>query len=418
MSSIFPDSANFSEKLNNDGEFKIAARYWNGGFNFKAGDSQLAIKLTNGVASADDIEGDLVVLEGAEELWIPLLKANPERNWNDLLPVVAFMGMELKSDPIFLAQYFPAIARIVELLRPENSDQKQTVQPERKHGDIDAVVGRYVNLEMEGDIYRVYYEEAGEGIPVILQHTAGAHGTQWRHILENKDLTSKFRFIAPDLPFHGKSVPPSSRKWWAEEYKLKASFLRNFIVTISEALNLDNPVYMGCSVGGFLALDLAYHNPDDFRAVIAVEGALRTEQDMNDFIHQSWYHPQVSNETKGRMMHGATAPTAPEAFRRETIQTYMAGWPAVFIGDLHYYVEDYDLTGKASEIDTNKIPVYILNGEFDYDGSWERGEQAHKEITGSKWTRMNGLGHFPMSEDPDKFLEYIKPVLDEIAAKG
>jgi pimeloyl-ACP methyl ester carboxylesterase len=149
--------------------------------------------------------------------------------------------------------------------------------------------------------------------------------------------------------------------------------------------------------------------------VVAVEGALCTEQDMNDFIHQSWYHPQVSNETKGRMMHGATSPTAPEAFRRETIQTYMAGWPPVFIGDLHYYVEDYDLTGKAGEIDTNQIPVYILNGEYDYDGSWERGELAHREIAGSRWIKMDGLGHFPMSEDPDKFYQYISPVLKEIA---
>ena len=27
---------------------------------------------------------------------------------------------------------------------------------------------------------------------------------------------------------------------------------------------------------------------------------------------------------------------------------------------------------------------------------------------------MNGLGHFPMSENPPAFLGYLRPVLDEI----
>ena len=33
-----------------------------------------------------------------------------------------------------------------------------------------------------------------------------------------------------------------------------------------------------------------------------------------------------------------------------------------------------------------------------------------------KLTIMKGLGHFPMSEDPDTFTSYLYPVLDDIAA--
>jgi hypothetical protein len=29
---------------------------------------------------------------------------------------------------------------------------------------------------------------------------------------------------------------------------------------------------------------------------------------------------------------------------------------------------------------------------------------------------MDGLGHFPMSEDPERFLGYLRPVLGEIGA--
>ena len=31
---------------------------------------------------------------------------------------------------------------------------------------------------------------------------------------------------------------------------------------------------------------------------------------------------------------------------------------------------------------------------------------------------MEGLGHFPMSEDPERFRRYLLPVLDEIAGRG
>ncbi len=29
---------------------------------------------------------------------------------------------------------------------------------------------------------------------------------------------------------------------------------------------------------------------------------------------------------------------------------------------------------------------------------------------------MKGLGHFPMSEDPEKFMSYLLPVLEKITA--
>ncbi len=66
------------------------------------------------------------------------------------------------------------------------------------------IVGRYLYLELEGVEYRVYIEEAGRGIPLVCQHTAGSDGRQYRHLLEDREITSSFRVIAADLPYHGK----------------------------------------------------------------------------------------------------------------------------------------------------------------------------------------------------------------------
>src|SRR4051794_41846805 len=79
---------------------------------------------------------------------------------------------------------------------------------------FDSPVGRYVHLALEGTDHRVYFEEAGAGIPLLLQHTAGSHGAQWRHLFEERSITDHFRLIAYDLPFHGKSLPPSQRRGW------------------------------------------------------------------------------------------------------------------------------------------------------------------------------------------------------------
>ena len=39
---------------------------------------------------------------------------------------------------------------------------------------IEAITGRYMRLELEGRAHRLYFEEAGQGIPLLLLHTAGS----------------------------------------------------------------------------------------------------------------------------------------------------------------------------------------------------------------------------------------------------
>ncbi|MEM9725852.1 MAG: alpha/beta hydrolase [Pseudomonadota bacterium] len=416
MVDLTKDASALAEALNSDAEFMLAARFWDGGFRLSIGDrAPLEIRVTQGAPSAASAGAEgLIAISGPEEIWRGLLETRPERFLNDLGPAMA-LGLELESAPLVFTQYYPALMRAIEVMRGEDPTQRRAEPSGRPVGAHDAATGRYVHLDLGGDRYRVYYEEAGQGVPLLLQHTAGAHGAQWRHLFERPEITDRFRLIAYDLPYHGKSLPPTGRRWWAEPYQLNGDFLRSVPVALADALGLERPAFMGCSVGGLLALDLALHHPERFRAVISVEGVLRVEDDVDDEILAGFWHPQVSNEFKGRLMHGLTSPTAPEAYRRETIQTYMAGWPPCFLGDLHYYAEEFDLRERAGEIDTSKVAVHILNGEYDWTGSCEKGEAAHRAIRGSTWTRMEGLGHFPMSEDPEAFLRYLTPLLDRIA---
>ncbi len=273
----------------------------------------------------------------------------------------------------------------------------------------------YVYLSVDGIEYRVFVEQAGQGIPVLLQHTAGSDARQWRHLLEDPEITRNFHLIAYDLPYHGKSIPPLSVRYWEQEYKLTKAWFMQFVVTLAHELELDHPIYMGCSMGGHLAPDLALDYPTEFRAVIGIEATAQSHG--SDQLLPYFWHPRLSNESKPAMMHTLCAPMSPEVYRRETIWCYSQGAPAVFKGDLHYYSVEHDLTETAKHIDTSKVDVYILNADYDWSGYVEAGRALAAEIKGASWTRMEALGHFPMSENPDLFKTYLMPILEEIRTK-
>jgi len=414
MAATIPTAGAWAARCAADGEFRLAARHWTGGLRLRMGDRVLEIHLVDGEVAPGSAPQGMIELSGDAAVWDRVFADPPPRFHNDVMANLSTgSGLSRMGPDLPSAQYYGAVARALELLREGGADGPK-LQSDAPAGGFDSPVGRYVHLELEGHDYRVFFEEAGQGIPLLLQHTAGCHGSQWRHLFEVEEITSRFRLIAYDLPFHGKSLPPPTRDWWAEPYDLTGGFLRSIPLALTDALGLDMPVFMGCSVGGLLALDLALRHPDRFRAVIAVEGALQVEGSQDGL--QALWHPQVSNEYKARLMEGLMSPTPPKPYRKETSFVYASGWPPVFLGDLHYYLEEFDLRSSAAGIDTGRVGVHILSGEYDWSGTSELGRAAHEAIPGSTWTEMKGVGHFPLSENPDAFLSYLRPILERLSA--
>ena len=107
---------------------------------------------------------------------------------------------------------------------------------------IEPIVGRYMQVPINGRRHRLYWEEAGpaHGIPLLCLHTAGSDGRQFRALLNDADVTTRFRVITFDMPWHGKSSPPAG--WQDEEYKLTTDDYVDLICTVADALELDQPV--------------------------------------------------------------------------------------------------------------------------------------------------------------------------------
>jgi pimeloyl-ACP methyl ester carboxylesterase len=55
-----------------------------------------------------------------------------------------------------------------------------------------------------------------------------------------------------------------------------------------------------------------------------------------------------------------------------------------------------------------------LTGEYDFSCTPEDTLRTAESIPGAKVTVMQEVGHFPMSENPAKFRQYLLPVLKKI----
>ena len=276
---------------------------------------------------------------------------------------------------------------------------------------FEPITGRYLHLDLFGKAHRLYVEEAGNGIPLLCLHTAGSDARQFRGLMNDPRVLSHFRVIAFDMPWHGKSSPPVG--WQDEEYKLTSRDYVRMIVDVADALELDKPVCMGCSIGGRIVLHLALERPERFRALIGLESAAHVAP----YYDVTWLdRPDVNGgPVCAGVVSGLIAPTAPDAARWETLWHYMQGGPGVFKGDLHFYMVDGDVRDRVNTIDIKRCPLFLLTGEYDYSCTSEATLEIGKN-TGAEATIMRGLGHFPMSEDPERFIGYLLPVLERIRA--
>ena len=277
---------------------------------------------------------------------------------------------------------------------------------------VEPIIGRYVHVEIEGVAYRIHFEEAGAGIPLVCLHTAGAHSGQYRHLMCDPRMTDRFRVIAFDLPWHGKSNPPVG--WEGEEYRLTSQFYVASVMAFLDALGLERPVVMGCSMGGRVVVQIAREHTERVRAVIGLEGSDHPAP----WYDGSWLDriEFLRGDFCAALVSGLIAPRSPAEFRWETLWHYYQSGSGVFRGDMHFYRTDSEYRSASSEIDTARCPVYLMTGEYDYSCTPELTLETATRIPGAEAIIMDGIGHFPMSENPERFAEFLLPVLDRIAA--
>lgn len=355
------------------------------------------------------------------ETWEAFARAVPPVGYQSLVGMVRMGHLRVEGDMLVFGRHLLFLEQLFAGLRPDRPMEKveavgaPTIEP---------VVGRYLRLDIKGKPHRIYFEEAGpgegKGVPLVCLHTAGADGRQYRALLNDREITRHYRVLVFDLPWHGKSSPPPGFE--RERYQLTTDLYVDTVMAFCRALKLDKPVVMGCSIGGRAVLHLALRHGGYFRAAIGLQSATHADPGSDTrlrdlgVLHRPDVHGQ---EAAAGSVACLIAPTSPSSEAWETLWHYMQGGPGIFLGDLHYYFADGDLrNGLLDTLDTQKCPLHLLTGEYDLSATPQLTAELAKAVNATSFQVMEGLGHFPMSENPAQFRKYLLPVLERIAASS
>lgn len=387
--------------------------------------------LTIGVSSGDDewtlsLDGRSYRLSGGRpeaadlrfsagpEVWAEYAKALPRRGYTTVAGLHRCGALTVDGD---LVLFYSRQLLIEEVFRQLHRIE-QTDPPADPANEIgfEPISGRYVRMTIRGQMHRIYVEEAGAGIPMLCLHTAGSDSRQYRGLLNDPEITSHFRVIAFDLPWHGKSSPPAGFQKTA--YSLNADNYTVTILALCDALQLDRPVVMGCSIGGRMVLELGLRCPQRFRAGIGLQSApsaVKGEADSYRTLNVA-RRPDVNGpETAAARVRPVMSPSDPISETWETLWHYMQSGPGVFEGDTDYYFESGTLSDDdIGRLAAAKYPTFLLTGDYDMGVPPEATHDLAKRINARYCATMNGLGHFPMSENYTLFRRYLIPVLDQI----
>jgi hypothetical protein len=285
----------------------------------KDNEHEYLLKITHGHILS--IEVDQPTSSGAADLgistsskaWKGYLRENPPPEYSDLMKMVTEKVVALTGNILL---YYQNVEFITGLMRYLGHRTIVTVQNGAKshhiaaHGSIERTIGRYIYLEVEGHTYIIFYEESvqEDKMPLVLLHAANSDARMWRHQLSDPDLSSKYRILAFDMPWRGRSIPP--QELLRTEYLLTCAFYMQLVRSFCEALKLERPILLGCSMGGYLQFHIAHKQPGYYRALIAV--AARDFEERRWELERILRHPAISfNRSIPSGVRGFMAPSDP-----------------------------------------------------------------------------------------------------------
>ena len=268
--------------------------------------------------------------------------------------------------------------------------------------------------------HRVSYRMAGHGPLLVLLHGIAGSSLTWDEVWPR--LTEGHTVLAPDLLGHGASSKPEG------DYSLGA--YANAVRDLLEALELPRGTIVGHSLGGGVAMQLAYQYPQLCeRLVLVSSGGLGRE--LHSMLRAAalpgagvvlpWLC-LAGRHSVGRMVHalgslGLRAGADLEETWRSFVSLEEPGARQAFLRTVRGLV---DLGGqRISATDrlylTAELPTLILWGARDPLIPVSHAREAHERIVGSRLEILPGAGHFPHRDAPQRFVAALVDFVETTA---
>jgi pimeloyl-ACP methyl ester carboxylesterase len=128
-----------------------------------------------------------------------------------------------------------------------------------------------MNGKCESDGATLVFRDTGAGVPVVFLHPTPPDGEYWRPLIEELD---RVRFIVPDLRGHGGSqlgtLPVGGFAMVPDAPVLNMARLAADVLAVLDHLEVHAAVFVGCSIGGYVLLELWRQAPERVRALAFV----------------------------------------------------------------------------------------------------------------------------------------------------
>jgi pimeloyl-ACP methyl ester carboxylesterase len=406
----FPDAGVWRAACRDDPVLAVWTGEWSACFAIECDAAAVSFDIVNGVVQPTDGTPEFN-LAAPTAVWEKFLAPVPPRHHHAIFAMLYRVPeFTIKGDMVAFMQHAHLARRVLEigkwLALGQTAPAPVSLAPRGGRRAVPAVTAGYVPVTVAGITYQIYYETAGSGRDLLCMHTAGADGRQFHGLMADPRITDGHRLIAFDLPWHGKSPPPEAAipGSWRLNTELYVDLIMGFIV----AAGLRQPIALGASMSGEICLELAYRHPDLFSGIIACEACEQVTRRQTQWAA----HPRVNQSLfVPEWIRGLSAPQSPAEWQEQIAWQYGQGGPAVFFGDIAFYSGDWDARERVGRIDTNRCPLFMLTGEYDYSCTVEMSAATAAKIPGVRFLAMAGIGHFPFAENPPLFAEYLLPIL-------
>ncbi|WP_439546341.1 alpha/beta fold hydrolase [Sandarakinorhabdus sp.] len=275
---------------------------------------------------------------------------------------------------------------------------------------------QFIELE-PGTTIHMRDEGPRDGFPVVLVHGSNASLHTWEPWAER--LTARgYRVITLDLPAHG--LTGATR----EGLYTNAAYVA-VVEKLVDRLGLQRFVLGGNSMGGGVSWRYAVAHPDRLAGLILV--------DASGMPRPKGSKPPIGfNLARIPVIREVMATVTPRALIessfKQSIANQAIATPAMidrywelllFPGNRRATVQRFGQSGPddnaAAKLNTLRVPTLIIWGREDRFIPLTVGAWFSKAIPGSRITILDGIGHIPMEEAPDRSLAPVLELLGKAA---
>ncbi len=254
----------------------------------------------------------------------------------------------------------------------------------------------------------LHYESIGRGRPVILLHGWVNSWDVWRDSMVALAKTRRYRVYALDFWGFGDSAKGAENAANTFQVSSYVEMVHQFMMT----LGIQKAPIIGHSMGGTVALSMALEHPDRVEKT-AIVGSPIVGSSLNPFLRLSgynliaqfvWKYPFIRDGIMKILLAGDSKEVKSMISRdvqRTTMESFFRS-----IGDLR-------ATDLRDKLDTLEAPILGLYGTKDNIVSPSNAGILANGSRISKITMMNHSRHFPMIDEPERFIATLQEFLND-----